>query len=208
MVPNSLGLVDFPIGQADFSGQLPNRQAWEIFQWDFHGSFHWWLNFGPVQNSYGQVKLKCRLPKCWARIFIFAEPCKLSEWSRQRNKNPSAYLRSHCICGMCTGSEDLYIFFLSSGKLTLHSLKTVFFSSILCQQKCTYFQVMNHRHMSPRNEPSTLCNKMPNREKPMETSIFWSTIFDNITLLKNIQICQIFDSAFYCHVNALHTFVF
>ena len=40
----------------------------------FHSVFHRWLNSGPVQNIYRQVKLKCRLPQGQARIF-FVEPC-------------------------------------------------------------------------------------------------------------------------------------
>ena len=41
----------------------------------FHGVFHCRLNSGLVQNSYRQVKLKCRLHEGQAGIFIFIEPC-------------------------------------------------------------------------------------------------------------------------------------
>ena len=35
--------------------------------------FDCWLNFGPVQNSFKQVELKCKLPKGRATILIFLE---------------------------------------------------------------------------------------------------------------------------------------
>ena len=71
VVSDSPGLVDFPVGQAEFSGHLPDGQAWlDVFMACYRCS----LNSGLVQNSYRQVRLKYRLPKGQARISIFAKP--------------------------------------------------------------------------------------------------------------------------------------
>ena len=51
----------------------------------FHGMSFCWLNSGLVQNSYRQVKLKCRLllPEGQAMIFIFVEPCWVIHCSKK-----------------------------------------------------------------------------------------------------------------------------
>ena len=68
VVSNSLGLVDFPFGWADFRGHSLDRQAWlEFFM--ACSTVDWTL--GSVQNSYRQMKLKYRLLKGPARIRIF-----------------------------------------------------------------------------------------------------------------------------------------
>ena len=59
-MPNSLGLVDFPVGQADFIGHLPDSLVWlKIFM--AHLTVDSKLEL--VQNNFRQVELKCRLPK-------------------------------------------------------------------------------------------------------------------------------------------------
>ena len=48
---------------------------WASLTGIYHGVFHCWLNSRLVQNSYRQVKLKCRLPEGLGRILNFVEPC-------------------------------------------------------------------------------------------------------------------------------------
>ena len=68
VVSRSPGLVDFPVGQADFIDQLSVGQAWLKFVMACP------TNNGLVQNSYRHVKLKSRLPKGRAWILIFVVP--------------------------------------------------------------------------------------------------------------------------------------
>ena len=67
-VSDSLGLVHFPVRQADFIRHLPGGLWWsKLFT-----ACLTWLNFSLVQNSFMQVELQCTLPK--GRV-IFVEPC-------------------------------------------------------------------------------------------------------------------------------------
>ena len=69
----SLGLAGFPIGQADVSSHLSNGQWWlNVFMASGNGSGSG--NFGQVQNSFVQGKVKCKLPKAQARFLFLVEP--------------------------------------------------------------------------------------------------------------------------------------
>ena len=90
VLSDSPGLVDFPIGQADFSGHMPDGQAWLKF---FMATIDWTLA-GLVQNSYRQVKLEVQVAQRPSRILIFVEPC--SQFLNLVEKRQQAAGRSKC----------------------------------------------------------------------------------------------------------------
>ena len=62
VVSDSPGLVDFPVGQAEFSGQCPTGEP----DWSFSWRVYCWVNSGLVRNSYTTTQVQ-------ARIVIFVE---------------------------------------------------------------------------------------------------------------------------------------
>ena len=69
---DSLGLVDFPVREADFIAHLLNKQAWSKLLAVCLTMNELWV--GSKYCSVRQVGLKCRLRRGQAKILIFVEP--------------------------------------------------------------------------------------------------------------------------------------